>query len=133
MTDTTTAAISVEKPYFERHIFFCLNNRENGQACCAQHQAYDRFVLRHVTPFFVQSSEILRLSGREIPPAFEARIPVLEQEFKIDGQVLRDLLALKAKPVRFSEAETVSWHERLFPAVDAVLVWIETHWPDEGP
>ena len=99
----------------------------------AQHQAYDRFVLRHVTPFFVQSSEILRLSGREIPPAFEARIPVLEQEFKIDGQVLRDLLALKAKPVRFSEAETVSWHERLFPAVDAVLVWIETHWPDEGP
>ena len=44
MTDTTTAeAIAAEKPYFERHIFFCLNNRENGQACCAQHQAYEGF------------------------------------------------------------------------------------------
>jgi (2Fe-2S) ferredoxin len=31
--------------YYERHIFFCLNERTNGEACCAQHraqQAYDR-------------------------------------------------------------------------------------------
>ena len=30
--------------YFERHIFFCLNERANGEACCAQHgaqQAYE--------------------------------------------------------------------------------------------
>ncbi len=30
--------------YYERHIFFCLNERKNGEACCAQHdaqQAYD--------------------------------------------------------------------------------------------
>ena len=25
--------------YFKRHIFFCLNERANGEACCAQHQA----------------------------------------------------------------------------------------------
>lgn len=31
--------------YYERHIFFCLNQRDNGEACCADHQArtaYDR-------------------------------------------------------------------------------------------
>lgn len=30
-------------PYFERHIFFCLNERGNGEACCAQHQALQAF------------------------------------------------------------------------------------------
>lgn len=29
--------------YFERHIFFCLNQRDNGQACCADHAAQDAF------------------------------------------------------------------------------------------
>jgi len=23
--------------YYKHHIFFCLNERDNGQACCAQH------------------------------------------------------------------------------------------------
>ena len=30
-------------PYFERHIFFCLNERKNGDACCAQHRAQVAF------------------------------------------------------------------------------------------
>lgn len=29
--------------YYERHIFFCLNQRDNGEACCAQHQAQEAF------------------------------------------------------------------------------------------
>jgi (2Fe-2S) ferredoxin len=29
--------------YFERHIFFCLNQRSGGEACCAQHQAQSGF------------------------------------------------------------------------------------------
>jgi (2Fe-2S) ferredoxin len=29
--------------YFERHIFFCLNERKNGEACCAQHLAQEAF------------------------------------------------------------------------------------------
>ena len=29
--------------YYERHIFFCLNERENGEACCAQHHAQEAF------------------------------------------------------------------------------------------
>jgi (2Fe-2S) ferredoxin len=31
--------------YYERHIFFCLNQRSKGEACCADHraqEAYDR-------------------------------------------------------------------------------------------
>lgn len=29
--------------YYERHVFFCLNERKNGEACCAQHQAQAAF------------------------------------------------------------------------------------------
>ena len=31
------------QPYFQRHIFYCLNERHNGEACCAQHQAQQAF------------------------------------------------------------------------------------------
>jgi (2Fe-2S) ferredoxin len=29
--------------YFQRHIFFCLNQRDNGEACCAAHDAQAAF------------------------------------------------------------------------------------------
>ena len=29
--------------YYERHIFFCLNQREGGEDCCANHKAQDGF------------------------------------------------------------------------------------------
>jgi (2Fe-2S) ferredoxin len=32
-----------DPPYFERHIFFCLNERKNGEACCAQQNAQAGF------------------------------------------------------------------------------------------
>jgi (2Fe-2S) ferredoxin len=35
MTDTTS--------YFKRHIFFCTNQRDNGQACCADHGPQQAF------------------------------------------------------------------------------------------
>ena len=34
---------SSDKPYFARHIFFCLNERKSGEECCAQHQAQAGF------------------------------------------------------------------------------------------
>ena len=39
MPETTTTARS----YYERHIFFCLNERKNGEACCAQFKAQEAF------------------------------------------------------------------------------------------
>lgn len=30
-------------PYYQRHIFFCLNQRPNGEACCADHAAQAGF------------------------------------------------------------------------------------------
>ncbi|MEY4645857.1 MAG: hypothetical protein RLZZ596_2688 [Pseudomonadota bacterium] len=40
MSDTS----SVNTPsYFQRHIFFCLNEREGGQACCAHQGAAAAF------------------------------------------------------------------------------------------
>jgi (2Fe-2S) ferredoxin len=29
--------------YYERHIFFCLNERKNGEDCCAMHEAQQGF------------------------------------------------------------------------------------------
>ena len=29
--------------YYERHIFFCLNERKNGEDCCVQHEAQAGF------------------------------------------------------------------------------------------
>jgi (2Fe-2S) ferredoxin len=29
--------------YYQRHIFFCLNERKNGEACCAVHQSLEAF------------------------------------------------------------------------------------------
>lgn len=29
--------------YYKRHVFFCLNARDNGQACCADHNPQDAF------------------------------------------------------------------------------------------
>ena len=49
MTDSTstssTGAVQTAAPasYFQRHIFFCLNERPNGEACCAQHDAQAAF------------------------------------------------------------------------------------------
>ncbi|MDM7943693.1 MAG: (2Fe-2S) ferredoxin domain-containing protein [Hydrogenophaga sp.] len=31
------------KSYYERHIFFCLNQRDSGEASCAQHKAQAAF------------------------------------------------------------------------------------------
>ena len=94
-----------------------------------QNKAYDKFLVRNITGMFVQFSEALRLNGINLPAAFENRIPILESEYKFDGQVMRDLLVLKKSPRRFSDQEAVAWHERLFPVVDAVLAWIEVNWP----
>ncbi len=35
MSEPTPAS----KPYYARHIFFCLNERKSGEDCCAQHHA----------------------------------------------------------------------------------------------
>jgi (2Fe-2S) ferredoxin len=47
MTTNSTPPPSLTSPpapsYFERHIFFCLNERKNGEECCAQHQAQESF------------------------------------------------------------------------------------------
>jgi (2Fe-2S) ferredoxin len=37
-TESTTT-----KPYYDRHIFFCLNERKGGEGCCAQLQAQQAF------------------------------------------------------------------------------------------
>ena len=90
--------------------------------------AYGRFVVQNLTPLFVRLSDIVRLSGGEVAKEFEARIPVFEKHFGIDGSVLRDLLQVKAAAGKLPDSEAEGWHGRLFPLIDTVLVWVETHW-----
>lgn len=96
-----------------------------------QQKGYDRFVVRNITALFVHCSEVLRIEGAEIPADFASRIPLLEQKFQVDGSVLRDLLALKKNPQRMSDAEALRWHERLLPALDRTLGWIEANWGEQ--
>ena len=35
--------MSEPESYYQRHIFFCLNQRPDGEACCAQHRAQEAF------------------------------------------------------------------------------------------
>ena len=39
MNQDTTSASRAGASYFERHVFFCVNERQPTEACCAQHQA----------------------------------------------------------------------------------------------
>jgi (2Fe-2S) ferredoxin len=44
--DTEAAAVARAgraTSYYERHIFFCLNERKNGEECCARHAALEGF------------------------------------------------------------------------------------------
>lgn len=48
MSNPPTPAVSADAAtapasYYQRHIFFCLNQRDNGQACCADHRAQEAF------------------------------------------------------------------------------------------
>jgi (2Fe-2S) ferredoxin len=43
MTSTPSAAPAADTSYYERHIFFCLNERKSGEECCAQLQAQAGF------------------------------------------------------------------------------------------
>ncbi len=39
----TRMSDQAETSYYARHIFFCLNERRNGEACCGQHNAQAAF------------------------------------------------------------------------------------------
>ena len=41
--DASKLATSPVNSYYERHIFFCLNERKNGEECCTQQQAQEGF------------------------------------------------------------------------------------------
>jgi len=41
--EAAPAPVAPAASYFQRHIFFCTNARDNGEACCAQHDALAAF------------------------------------------------------------------------------------------
>ncbi len=40
---SSTSADAPADSYYERHIFFCLNQRKGGEECCANHRAQEAF------------------------------------------------------------------------------------------
>lgn len=46
MTEINSPNLSSSSPtpsYYQRHIFFCLNERKNNEECCARHHAQEAF------------------------------------------------------------------------------------------
>lgn len=43
MTDAAPNSLPAAPGYYQRHIFFCLNERPNGEDCCALHGAQAGF------------------------------------------------------------------------------------------
>lgn len=43
MSEKNADPASADAPYYEQHIFFCLNQRNNGEASCADHGAQAGF------------------------------------------------------------------------------------------
>ena len=43
LPDTPPPSPAVAVSYYERHVFFCLNERKSGEACCAQYRAQEAF------------------------------------------------------------------------------------------
>jgi (2Fe-2S) ferredoxin len=43
MTEPTQITSAVAKPYYAHHVFFCLNDRTNGESSCAHHNAQAGF------------------------------------------------------------------------------------------
>ena len=91
-------------------------------------KVYERFLVRTVTPLFVQLSEALRLEGTTVPKDFDSRISLFEKHFGFKGDVLRELLNLKTAPESVSKTSDELWHEQLFPVVSAAVDWIEKNW-----
>jgi (2Fe-2S) ferredoxin len=43
MSQDITSTPAAPASYYKRHVFFCVNERQAGQDCCAQHQAMQAF------------------------------------------------------------------------------------------
>ncbi len=43
MTQPHVSQPGLPTTYYQRHVFFCLNERKNGEASCAQYQAQEAF------------------------------------------------------------------------------------------
>ncbi|MHB1198822.1 MAG: (2Fe-2S) ferredoxin domain-containing protein [Polaromonas sp.] len=43
MTSSHPQGAAPDASYYEHHVFFCLNQRGNGEACCANHLAQEAF------------------------------------------------------------------------------------------
>jgi hypothetical protein len=89
---------------------------------------YAQFLAESVSALFVQLSDVVRLSGHELPRDFRARIPIMVRLWSIDAAILEDLLALREKRRAPSGSEIADWHARLLAVLDAALQWIEQNW-----
>ena len=43
MTQSSPSTTAPTSSYYERHVFFCTNQRQNGESCCAQFAAQEAF------------------------------------------------------------------------------------------
>lgn len=94
----------------------------------APRRSYATYLAENVAPLFVQLSDVLRLSGHDVPKDFSARIPLMAAAWKVDASFLGDLLTVREGEKKLAEGALAAWHDRLLTLVSTVLGWIERNW-----
>ena len=90
---------------------------------------YLNFLLGHYTTVLIELTEVLRLTGVDVPRSFEDRVIAVEKGFGVDVSILRDLLNLEIRPKRLRERDIEHFHHGLFYLLDTIVHWVEDKWP----
>lgn len=89
---------------------------------------YARRLAGMVPALFTTLSEVLRCAGIEIPNHYQERTSLIGHHFRVNAQVLDDLLSLKRSPHALSADEAFSFHSRLFKLLCQAIHWVEEQW-----
>ena len=90
---------------------------------------YTGFLRRTEPIVFTVLSELLRLTGTEVPDDFSERPPLLSKVLELDTSVLDDLRRLHDRPRKLAASEVWGLHARLHQLLDGSVSWLERRWP----
>lgn len=81
------------------------------------------------TAVFTDVTEILRLTGEEVPRDYHERIPVIQRYFNVDSTALKDLLSVKNNPSAWNTIDIDILHQHIFTFLHHIVLWMEQQWP----
>lgn len=95
----------------------------------ASPQQFGKTLAARTPSVFVILSDVLRSAGKDVPHDFNARIPLFEESFSCNADVLSALLKLKTAPRDLTKEEAFDLHARLHRLLNDAIAWMEAQWP----